>query len=221
MNARFQNDHSAIEPCIRNMWLEKHEQHVRQISEGDPLVLFVGDSLTDAWQYQPSWTKQLAKYRPLNLGIGGDRTQHLLWRLQHLQLPPASVFSVLIGTNNISHNSSQEIVEGIRACCGEILKQCPGSRILLQKILPRQRRRTEPQYRQVQEVVALMDALVDGTTIFGADFSSVFQKDGESEEHLNTDHVLPDHVHFTEAGYEAWAEAIVPELDALLGASLP
>lgn len=69
------------------------------------------------------------------------------------------------------------------------------------------------------EVNALMDALINKTTIFGADFSSVFQKNGDSEEHLHPDRVLPDHVHFTEAGYEAWAEAIVPELDALLEAN--
>lgn len=198
------------------MWLEKHAQHVLALNSGDPAVVFAGDSLTEAWQYQPSWSKQLADYRPVNLGIGGDRTQHLLWRLQHLCLPPGKVYSLLIGTNNIGHNSAAEIADGIRACCEEIRRQCPDSGILLQKLLPRQKLRTEPEYQQVLEVNALLDALIDNSRVFGADFSSVFQTFDGSVAHLNPECVLPDHVHLTEAGYEAWADAIVPELDRLL-----
>lgn len=207
--------HAANEASIRNMWLEIHERHVAALKEQpDARVIFLGDSLTDAWQYQPSWTKELAPYKPINLGIGGDRTQHLLWRLQHHRLPPAPIFTLLIGTNNINRNHSREIVEGIAACRDEVWRQCPDSKILILHLLPRQRLRSEPEYRQVCEVNQSIPALAEDPRAYAVDFSDVFQVEGEA--HLNDDHVLPDHVHFSEQGYAAWTRRLVPELDRLL-----
>ncbi len=199
------------------MWLEIHERHLAALREAeDPQVVFAGDSLTDAWQYQPSWVSPLGRFRPVNLGIGGDRTQHLLWRLQHHLLPPVPLYAVLIGTNNILRNRPEEIVDGIRACCAEITRQSPGSKILLQKLLPRQKSPAESAYQQVLEVNRRMDALCDGSTIVAADFSELFLSSGGGEGHLHPERMQPDHVHITEAGYAAWAEAILPQIETLL-----
>lgn len=206
--------HSAIEPTIRNMWLETHGRHEESLLGASPEVVFVGDSLTDLWVYQPSWTHALAKYRPVNLGIGGDRTQHLLWRLQRLKLPPARLYSLLIGTNNIGYNSPEEIADGIRACRDEIRRQVPGAIIVIQHLLPRSPTRSDPNYQQVLAVNRLIPGLVKGTGLVEADFSPVFQVEGER--HLNYAHVSADHVHFTAEGYAAWADAIVPFFDELL-----
>ena len=207
--------HAANEASIRNMWLEIHERHVIALKEGtDARFVFLGDSLTDAWQYQPSWTKELAPYKPVNLGIGGDRTQHLLWRLKHHTLPPAPLFTLLIGTNNINRNRTDEIVEGIAACRDEVWRQRPDSKILILHLLPRQRLRAEVEYRQVCEVNESIPTLAEDPRASHADFSDVFQVEGEA--HLNYEHMLPDHVHFTEQGYAVWTKRIIPELDRLL-----
>ena len=206
--------HSAIEPTIRNMWLEIHGRHEESLLGAQPEVVFVGDSLTDWWVHQPSWKKALAKYRPINLGIGGDRTQHLLWRLKRLKLPPAKLYSLLIGTNNIGCNEAEEIIEGIRACRDEIRRQVPSAVIMIHHLLPREKLRTHPCYQHVIEVNRLIPSLIDADRVVEADFSHVFQVEGEA--HLNYEHVSEDNVHFTPQGYDVWADALVPVIDQLI-----
>ncbi len=48
-------------------------------------LVFVGDSITDGWRGggKAIWQKDFAPLKALNLGIGGDRTEHVLWRLQN------------------------------------------------------------------------------------------------------------------------------------------
>src|SRR5690349_14617001 len=70
----------------------RHEQFMKdkeaQLKAGPIQVVFDGDSITDGWRGggKKVWDKEFGKYNPLNLGIGGDRTQHLLWRNDHNEL---------------------------------------------------------------------------------------------------------------------------------------
>ena len=68
-------------------------------------LAFVGDSITRRWRGDGNkevWNKYWGSYRAVNMGIGGDRTQNVLWRLKNGQLDgyQARVFVVMIGTNN-------------------------------------------------------------------------------------------------------------------------
>src|SRR5713101_9183947 len=74
-------------------------------------VLFLGDSLTE--RFDPElWHQHLEPRGVLNAGVSGDRTEHLLWRLQHGNLdgPPPAAIVVLIGTNDLTHDRAPEIV---------------------------------------------------------------------------------------------------------------
>ena len=103
-----------------------YTQHLttRNPAEGRarPLVL-LGDSITESYlgtsfgalaeraKGTPEVLHTFAQTHallPLVLGISGDQTQHLLWRLQHGELPlgrlrelPGATFVLLIGTNNL------------------------------------------------------------------------------------------------------------------------
>jgi len=44
-------------------------------------ILLVGDSITMQWG--AAWTKHFGQYETVNIGIGGDKTQNVLWRLDH------------------------------------------------------------------------------------------------------------------------------------------
>jgi len=80
-----------------------------------PLVVFLGDSLTAGLgleqdqAYPALLGERLARagdrVRVLNAGVSGDRTEHLLWRLQHGHLAGASpkVAVLTIGTNDIGY----------------------------------------------------------------------------------------------------------------------
>lgn len=130
-------------------WIKRHNGFTEAIAKNgkDAELLFLGDSITDAWRgkaAQPTWNKYFAPYKALNFGIGGDRTQHVLWRLQHGELegfrPKVAV--LMIGTNNTGSDSAEQIAAGVTAIVKEIHKQSPNTKVLLLAIFPR------PQGRQ-------------------------------------------------------------------------
>src|SRR3954462_10635810 len=71
-----------------NGFLKRHEGFLKDLEakHGKVGVLFVGDSITDGWRGRNGkevFEKNYGKDEPLNIGIGGDRTQHVIWRLEH------------------------------------------------------------------------------------------------------------------------------------------
>src|SRR5678816_3254322 len=86
-------------------------------------VLFLGDSITERFETDAPevWRAHMAPRLVLNAGVSGDRTEHLLWRLQHGNLagPPPAVAIVLIGTNDLTNGGNSRpaevVAEGIRA----------------------------------------------------------------------------------------------------------
>src|SRR5436309_6642204 len=68
-------------------WMKRHEQINANVkkSAGTAELVFIGDSITDGWQGtgKQTWAKYYGDRHALNLGIGGDRTQHVLWRLEN------------------------------------------------------------------------------------------------------------------------------------------
>jgi len=103
--------HSALEPAPRNEqgWKDRHASINKKAAEAGKKceLVFIGDSITQGWEGEGKkvWADHYTKYHAVNLGIGGDRTQHVLWRLENGNLeglsPKAAV--VMIGTNNSGH----------------------------------------------------------------------------------------------------------------------
>src|SRR5262249_58162244 len=83
-------------------WLKRHAGFFAIAKKGDVDVLFLGDSITDAWRGQAAWKKYFEPLKAANFGIGGDRTEHVLWRISNGELegirPKGAV--IMIGTNN-------------------------------------------------------------------------------------------------------------------------
>ena len=97
-------------------------------------LVFVGDSITDGWRSTGAgiWKKFFADHQALNLGISGDRTEHVLWRLQHGELDgyEARLFVIMIGTNN--GDSAPDVAEGISSDAAE---KRPGIQRLMHELL--------------------------------------------------------------------------------------
>jgi len=67
-------------------WVKRHEGFVEEAKKGGFDVLFMGDSITDGWRngaQRKIWDATFAPLKAANFGISGDRTQHVLWRLQN------------------------------------------------------------------------------------------------------------------------------------------
>jgi len=80
-------------------WVVRHNDVVKLIKERQPHVLFLGDSITHYFGGDPvapyrrgeeTWQKYYEKRNALNMGFGWDRTENLLWRIQHGELEGVS-----------------------------------------------------------------------------------------------------------------------------------
>jgi len=224
---------TATQPAPRDpAWLQRHEDFVRIARQGDIDVLFLGDSITDFWRKdtflgyargRAVWDKYFAPLGAANFGISGDRTQHVLWRIEHGELTGIhpKVVVLMIGTNNTGtetdgaiRNTTPEVIAGVTAVVREIRARLPRSRILLLGIFPRGKK-SDPRRAQVAEVNAAIATLDDGSHIHFLDIGASFlEPDGTLPASI-----MPDLLHPNEKGYQIWAEAIQGPLNALLKAN--
>src|SRR5271165_180096 len=107
----------ATTPAPRDKgWVKRHDGFVEIAKKGDVDLLFLGDSITDGWRGQKKiWDKAFGEYKPANFGIGGDQTQHVLWRIQNGELDgiKPKVAVLMIGTNNTGGHSAEQIADGV------------------------------------------------------------------------------------------------------------
>ena len=220
---------SAIRPEPRDAnWVKRHEGFNAIAQAGNVDVLFVGDSITDGWRNAPPrggkevWDREFAPLRAANFGIGGDRTQHVLWRLQNGNLAGLRprVVVLMIGTNNTGferdgttrRNTPAETAEGVRAILALLREKQPQAKILLLAVFPRGEKPDHPQRLQVAEINRSLARFGDGRSIHYLDINARFlAPDGT----LPKD-VMPDFLHPHAAGYRLWADALREPLAALL-----
>jgi lysophospholipase L1-like esterase len=176
-------------------------------------VLFLGNSLTERFQTDAPelWQQHMMPRGVLNAGVSGDRTEHLLWRLQHGNLdgPPPAAVVVLIGTNDLGYDRPPEIVaEGIRADLLYLRQRLPHARIGLLGLWPRGMWPDAPLRGAILRVNRLIRNCGDDRMVFYADIGGVLlDRDGRL-----TPEISPDRTHFSARGYAR----LVPRLDALI-----
>lgn len=221
---------SAIRPEPRDAaWVKRHEGFVDLAKKGGINVLFVGDSITDSWRVadpakggKPVWDREYAPLGAANFGISGDRTQHVLWRLQNGELDGINpkVVVLMIGTNNTGferdgttpRNTPPQVVEGIKAIVDTLRSKLPQTKILLLAIFPRAEKRDHPQRQQIAEINRAIARLHDGRRVRFLDIGNHFlAADGTMPKEI-----MPDFLHPGIKGYEMWANAIRQPLAELL-----
>jgi beta-glucosidase len=211
-------ENSATVPVPRDQeeWLERHRSMNRRVEEGRVGLLWIGDSIVQNWENQgkSTWDKYYAGREAVNLGISGDRTEHVLWRLQHGNLEGGSpqLAIVMIGQNNGGHNSAHEIAQGVTAIVESIRNKLPDTKILLLGIFFRGEKPNEEQITlaAANEELSRLD---DGVHIHYMNINRIFLRpDGTIPGSL-----MPDFEHPSAEGHRIWAEAIEPKVAELLG----
>lgn len=197
-------------------FLSAHEKFVTIAQEGTAELVFLGDSITAGWGSKKNiWETAFGQYKPVNFGIGGDRTQHVLWRITNGELdgikPKAVV--LMIGTNNSKTDSAEGIADGIKVIVETIRSKQPQAKILLLAVFPRGEKVSPNSDRdKLNQVNAIIAKLDNGKNIHFLDIGSKFlQPDGS----ISKDD-MPDFLHLSEAGYQIWADAIGPKLAELM-----
>lgn len=218
-------ENTATIPAPRDeKWVKRHEGFVEEARAKKDRVdlLFLGDSITDGWRGRGMavWDKFFAPRNALNLGIGGDRTQHVLWRLQNGEVDglKPKVTVLLIGINNtpnekdgVPRNTAPEIIEGVTTVVKEIRTRLPKTKVLLLAVFP-YKQKGDPMRDKVAEINQGISKLGKKRRVTFLDINRKFlEPDGT----LSTE-IMPDLLHPNEKGYQIWAEAMEPTLKKLM-----
>ena len=227
---RDPDKNSAIRPAPREpSWMRRHDGFLEIAKKGGIGVLFLGDSITDFWRRDDPliggrkvWEREFAPLHAANFGISGDRTQHVLWRLENGEvdgIEPKAVV-LMIGTNNTGmerdnvtpRNTPAQAAEGVRQIVKLLRAKLPKTKILLLAVFPRGEKPDHPQRRQVNEINAIIARLDDGKNVRFLDINEKFLAPGG----ILPKSIMPDFLHPGEKGYEIWAAAIKEPLQELL-----
>ena len=210
-------------------WVDTHAKLVAYVrkNQGPCDVLLVGDSITQQWGspldkgvLNAAWLKAFPTAKTINIGIGGDKTQNVLWRLDHGGvdgLQPKAIV-LMIGNNNMFFTPETGVAaaaKGVEACVRNLREKFPAAELIVAKILPCH----APKVRFYEDIL-LANAEIDRLNL-GADpkvrvldlTKDFLNADGTIKQALFT----PDNIHLSLEGYAVYAARLEPLLKTALG----
>lgn len=198
-------------------FLKMHDSFLKR-GQSEVGLLLLGDSITRGWDKAgKDYEHAFGAYKPANFGIGGDRTEHVLWRIANGELDniKPKVVMLMIGTNNFSAKP-EDITQGVTAVVDAIKAKLPETKILLLAIFPRGEDPAKPNVangrRKLNDINADLAKLDDGKQVKYLDIGQVFLDD----KGVITKEIMPDALHPTPAGYKLWADAVKPAIDEMM-----
>ncbi len=214
-------DNPAAKPLNRD--IARHKQFLKVVEKGEGDVIFLGDSITHGWEGQKkTWDAAFGAFKPVNLGIGGDQTGHVLWRItEGKEIDPLKpkLAVIMIGTNNTGGHSAEQIAGGVKAIVETLQKAKPDMKILVLGVFPRAggvekgadapKEKLNPKIKAINEIIS---KLADDKKVFYKDIGDKFlDKDGALPRKI-----MPDLLHLSAEGYKIWGDAIKDDIAKLV-----
>lgn len=211
----------ALAPVSRNnedWWAQRHNACVAATEKGGFDMAFLGDSITQGWEGDGKgfWDRKIAPLKAANFGFSGDRTEHVLWRLDNGEIIAAKpkLIVIMIGTNNVGHGSStpSQASEGVRAIIAKLRQGTPESKILLLATFPRGATPQDKMRLDVASMVNQYKSVADSKSVFFLDLAPKFL----SQDNTIQAAIMPDFLHLSPAGYQIWGDNMLPEIERIL-----
>ena len=192
-------------------------------------MVWIGDSITHFWDTDAqkskrkygglaTYNKYFSKYKVINLGYGGDRTQHALWiaaKSPYLNNIKPKMVMVMIGTNSIAKNRATPAAAaaGVTKVVEALRVRLPETKILLFGVFPREASAKHIYRKHIKDINAVISKLADDKNVFYCDITDKFlDKNGTLSRSI-----MPDLLHPNDAGYEIWAQAMMPYVEKFVG----
>ena len=217
---QFYGVNTAVIPATRGdepRWRDRDRSISQRAQQGDADLAFIGDSITQGWEGNGKqvWDKFYGNRKPINLGIGGDRTEHVIWRLTQGNLgkiqPKVAV--LMIGTNNTGHSMQdpQQVADGVERILEILEQRLPDTKVILHGIFPRGPHPLDAMRLNNLAINQMIRRLADGERVRFLEIGEAFlEPDGSISETI-----MPDRLHLSTEGYERWAAALEPTLQEL------
>jgi lysophospholipase L1-like esterase len=213
LSACAQGPETVVPKPREGRWMDLHRSFVERAKQGKVDLLFLGDSITQGWNDNEVWKRFYGPRNAANFGIGGDRTQHVLWRIQNGELEgiEPKVAVLMIGTNNASSGTPDEIAQGVTVIVEELRNRLPRAKILLLGVFPRSEKPNAIRDK-LTSVNAKIAKLDDGSHVKFVDIGKSFL----NEDGTISREIMPDYLHLSRKGYRIWAESMEPTLWSML-----
>ncbi|XP_059161277.1 platelet-activating factor acetylhydrolase IB subunit alpha2-like [Physella acuta] len=193
-----------------------HNSFLHDAKEKEPEVVLIGDSLIAQMCQSQLWQQMFEPLHCLNFGIGGDRTQHVLWRIHNGELDQVEpkVIVLMVGTNNFD-DSAEQVVEGILAIVKLIKEKQPASHLIVLGLLPRGEK-PNPVREKHSAINKRLAEELEGAAL--TSFLKIDDKEFMSSEGIIRRSVMYDFLHLTaQEGYQKLCEPLLEEIQNLLG----
>jgi len=196
-------------------WRLLHETQLNSPERKSARLVFLGDSIANGWVGSEAFRNRFAPLSPMSLGIGGDQTQHLLWRIEDGALaglePRLTV--LLIGVNNLGNGfSPEETAAGIRAVVRAARQRLPKTPILLLSILPAGATPSDSLREKILATNPFLAGLAEPGSVTLVDLATVpLEADGTI-----SPETMADFLHPTAKGYERLTDALAPFVERLV-----
>ena len=203
-----------------NSWTPRFIRKNQAVKNGNIDLVFLGDSITEGWEIgagKDIWKKYYSKRKSLNLGFGGDRTEHVIWRLQNGNFDGINpkLVVLMIGTNNTGRRMDNPVMiaEGIKLIIETIHLKSPSAKILLLGIFPREKTRNNPRRKNNDSVNTIIKRYPEDYKF--VDYMNI-SKNFLNEDGSLSREIMYDLLHLTSKGYEIWAETLEEKIKELL-----
>ena len=206
--------HSHYSYMSLGEWCRRVQSHLSDPVRNKAKLVFLGDSITQLWkEVAPDvWQEHFVKHSPLLLGIGGDQTQQILWRIERGELDglDPGVVVLLIGVNNliISRATPEDTARGVRAVNAAVRDRLPRARILHLALFPAGETPSDWLRQKIEKTNALLQDLANNPNVVFLDFGPRFL----SADGMLSTEIMDDFLHPSRQGYVVWAHALDPLL---------
>ena len=208
------------EPRKQAWWQNRHKAKLKELKSLEKVdLLWIGDSITHSWENggKKVFSEYYSKRNPFNIGYSGDRTEHVIWRLQNGEVEGISpkLIVIMIGTNNTGHRKDkpEHTAAGIKMILAEIAKRMPESKVLLLGVFPRDRKANGAMRKINNGINEIIKDYADDKKVFFLDIGKKFLADDGTLPKT----IMPDALHPNAKGYKIWAEAVEPQVAKLMG----
>lgn len=216
----------SIQPTVQDAkwaqkwWMPRHKQKLAVKDKMKKVdLVFLGDSITHAWDGKGKkvWEKYYTKRNALNIGFSGDRTEHVLWRLNNRAVDgiDPKLLVMMIGTNNTGHRQDKpaETALGIKTIISTLQSKLPKTKILLLAVFPRGAQPDDKLRKINDSINGIIKDYADNEKVFFMDINHNFlDKDG-----ILSKSIMNDLLHPNQDQYQVWADAIEPKIKELMG----
>jgi lysophospholipase L1-like esterase len=125
-----------LEPKFKQRTFDTTNKHIEFLKRSNPKIMFLGDSIFEKFKStgRNIWLKnQLGKKEIFNAGIGGDKLENILYRIEIMDLfkniDQLDNIIIFAGTNNLERDQPRNMIESLKKIIDLTQQTFPSAKI--------------------------------------------------------------------------------------------